>query len=297
MKNPSIFGLYAFLMFFGPSLFASELEYRPPVQQKPWQKLNLGVSWIPADGSGGLGMTRFNIDAVFPCATLRSSYSTSPSYFLLTPKFEYTSVDWKRETSFPDSLYDVGLGMTWMKPINERWSFMASATPRWASDGKESDKSLRCSAMFGFNWTPNNRWKVILGAAYLDRDDDMNFIPYAGCVWTPNDDWRVEMTLPQARVAKRIDIPLFNQMSENWGYAGLGFGGGNWAVRSQNGLADVATYKEYSFVLGTESISQYGNTFNLEVAYTFGREMEFDRRTQRDFKPDDSISLRAKFTF
>lgn len=297
MKNLFLVRVCIILILLVTPFCVSGQEQTISVPRKPWQKLNLGLSWIPGDGSDGLGMTRFNIDATFPFAAPQTHSYLRSSYFMLTPKFEFTSVDWKRDTTFPDSLYDVGLGFSWFKPINDRWSFMAGATPRWSSDGKESSGSVRCSAMFGLNWTPNDRWKVLLGIAYLDRDDDLDFIPYAGFVWTPNDDWRIEMTLPQARVAKRLRTASCHEMSEKWAYLGFRFGGGNWAIRSRDHRADMATYREYSFLLGYESVKRHRCTLNLEVAYTFGREMEFDKRTQPDFEPDDSVSLRARLTF
>lgn len=300
MNFPHKIGISVCLIFaFAQIAFGADTPHdvrKTQTFQKPWQKLNLGLTWLPSDGNEGLGMTRLNFDVTFPFAVPQARRTLASSYFTVTPKFEYTDINWKRDTEFPDTLYDAGIGLTWVKPINERWSFMANATPRWASDGHESSNAARCSAMLGLNWTPNDRWKVLFGFAYLDREDDMNFLPYGGLIWTPNSDFRLELTAPRARIAKRLYSPSLN-LSEQWAYLGFEIGGGCWAIRSQDHRADIATYREYSLLLGYEATESQCCTFNFEIAYTLGREIEFDKKTQCDFEPDDSISLRARLTF
>lgn len=268
-----------------------------------FQKLSLDLSWVPSAGSDGMGLTRFNTSATFalPGPRIRQY---KPSFFLLSPNFGYTSVDWNRGSEFPNSLYNAGLNITWFQPINERWSGMLSVSPGWASDAKESKDSVRCPVVFGLTWTPNNRWKVVFGAAYLDRSD-ISFLPYGGLIWKPygNEDVRLELMAPQARFIWRSCMERFAEQFadpctvETWHYVGGGFGGGTWAIRSENDQADLAMYREYSLVLGCERVKKGYYTCNFEIAYLFGRRMEFDKETQSTYKPDDSLHLRVKFTF
>lgn len=271
-------------------------KHRTPKHQRLFQGLGIDLSWMPGNGHSGLGMTRISLDATFGLPGPRLK-SMNPSYFLLSPSFSYTSIDWKRGTPFPDNLYNAGLNVMWLQPINERWSFMAGVMPGWAGDGKASHDSVRCPAMFGFSWQPNRQWRVTFGAAYLDRSDT-NFLPYGGLVWTPNDDFRVELTAPQARVAwASPSVTLIPPENRSWRYVGLGFGGGSWAVRSVNGRDDYAMYREFSLSLGTEWALRGEQVAVWEIAYVFGRRMEFDHHTQRTFKPNDSLHLRVKFQF
>lgn len=281
---------------------AKELQERSAEGRKGiFQKFSVDLSWIPSGGSNGLGMTRFHTSATFALPGPKLRWS-KPSFFLLTPSFGYTDVDWKRKSPFPDSLYNASLNIAWIQTLNERWSMMLLASPGWASDGKESEDSVRCPVTFGMTWTPNKRWKVVFGAAYLDRSD-LSFMPYGGLVWTPNDDVKVELMAPQARLAWRsYSDGLLSQFDrktaiERWNYVGFGFGGGSWAVRSVDNQADFAMSREFSLLLGCERIKKGYYTCNLEIAYLFGRRMKFDHETQSTYKPDDSLLLRLKFAF
>ncbi len=271
-------------------------KQRTPKHQRIFQGLGLDMSWIPANGSDGLGLTRFKLDASFglPGPKLPSK---PPSYFMVSTNFTFTSVNWKPDTPFPNTLYDAGLNLMWLQPINDRWSFMAGVMPGWSSDGKASKDSVRLPAMFGFSWQPNRQWRVSFGAAYLDRSD-YSVIPYGGVIWTPSEDFRVELMAPQARIAWASPVvSLRGAENRTWRYIGLGFGGGSWAVRSVNDRDDFAMYREFSLSLGTEWALRGEQVAVWEIAYVFGRKMEFDHGTQRTVKPDDSVQLRMKFQF
>ncbi|MCL2348733.1 MAG: DUF6268 family outer membrane beta-barrel protein [Planctomycetaceae bacterium] len=212
----------------------------------------------------------------------------------MTPNFGYTSAQWDGPQKFPSSLYTAGLNVGWMKPVNERWTLMANVMPHWASDGQATQDAVRCPLMAGMTWTPNRQWKVMFGAIYLDRSD-IAVLPFGGLVWTPNDDWRFELTAPQARISRRLNISTSE--FQRWGYVGGGFGGGTWAVESVNHQSDVAMFREYSVVLGYECVKTNSYTWGAEIGYLFGRRMDFDRNTQSRFEPNDSLMLQAKFSY
>lgn len=240
-----------------------------------------------------MGMTRFGINTsmMLPGPTLLSNRK---SFFSISPKFEYTGIDWDRDTVFPSSLYSAGASITWMQPINERWTGMITASPQWSSDGKESRYSVNCPTIFGLTWTPNSRWKVMMGAAYLGRGD-IPFIPFGGVTWTPNEDWRVELMAPQARILRRLTA-YSNDDKQHWIFGAVGFGGGSWAIRSVDDRADLAEYREFSALFGYEFIRKNTN-LKIEAGYVFGREMKFDKNTQAKYKPDDAFVLRMQYSF
>lgn len=258
------------------------------------QKLTFGGSWVPSFGDGGMGLARFDTTASLglPGPKFMAEYQ---SFFLVSPRFGYTYVDWNRNTEFPDSLYTAGLGLTMMQQISENKSLMFTVTPSYSSDGKASSDAFRCSATLGLNWTFNPRLQIILGVAYLDRDD-VNIMPFGGLIWTPTPDWRIELIAPMARAAKRIDA-WSDSSVKRWAYLGGGFEGGNWAVKSSGGRSDFAMYREFSFLIGLETERTEAATWNLELGYLFARRMEFDHDTQSTYKPDDSLVLRLKWSF
>jgi len=259
------------------------------------QRYHFGGSWIPAGGDEGLGMTEGNAGITLGLPGPRCG-QYGPSYFMLTPNFSCTFAKWKGNGVFPGTLFHAGMSVTWLKPVNARWSFMASVMPSFSSDGKETRDSVRCPVMAGLNWVPNARWKVVFGIAYLNRSDIV-VLPYGGLIYAPDDDWRFELMAPQAKVARRLTA-MSNPDINRWVYTGGGFGGGTWAIESVHDQADLAMYREYSVLLGYEAVrKQSGLVWNGEIAYIFGRKMMFDRGTQHSFHPNDSLALRFKVSY
>ena len=265
-------------------------------QQKRFiKRINFGASWIPENGDDGLGIA--DAKASFTFALPGPKWEAlGSSYFLISPSFKYSNVQWNRSTPFPDSLYNTGLNITWMQPINERWSTMLNATPSYSGDGKADDYFFRCPLIIGANWTPNAKWKVLFGVAYLDRGD-IPVIPFGGFTYAPNDDWKFECMAPQPRIARRLAGWSDSQV-DRWCYLGGGFGGDTWAISSVGDRSDIAMYREYSVLLGYESIRKPGTfQWNAEIAYLFGRKVEFEYETQSDYKPNDSLALRVRVSF
>ncbi len=275
-----------------------ELQRRSPQASRKQgliQRVNFGGSWIPEGGDSGLGLATFNTNITFALPGPKTG-PFGPSYFLISPAFSYTNIQWEHSQGFPDSLYTAGLSLSWMKPINERWNLMLNATPGYAGDGKATSYAVRCPVILGLTWTPNSRWKVVFGAGYMDRSD-FPVLPFAGVVYTPNEDWKFELMAPQPRVARRLS-GWSDVLCNRWVYLGGGFGGGAWAVESWNGRSDLAMYREFSLTLGYEAVrTNSGFLWNVEIAYIFGRKMEFDHDTRPDYSPDDALALRVKVSF
>lgn len=258
-------------------------------------RINMEGGWIPSGGRGGLGITRFKTEAAIMFPGLHLPRMKERSLIGIAPTFTYTSFDWKRETVFPKQAYEVGLEFTLMQPLCNNWGFMGKVMPQWSSDGKESKRAISCSAMFGLRWEPNRRWEVMFGVIYLGQNADMSILPFGGVVWRPNDDWRIELMVPQAKIAKRLFVD--NRLQDHWIYGGAGFGGGNWAIRSTEGKADLAMYQEFNIVAGYEISRHELYSCCLEVGYVFGREMKFDRKTQSTYRPDNAFTMQLKFEF
>ena len=259
-----------------------------------FQKLAFGATWIPAGGDHGLGMTRATADL-----TLALPGPNFPnikrSFFLLSPTFGYTAVDWQRQTAFPDSLFHAGVGVTWITEISDRWMLMAGGTPVWSSDGRETRNCVRCPAYAGVVWSPDPRWKFTLGVSYMAQSN-LPVLPFGGVSWTPNDDWRIEIMAPRSRIGRRL-TGISTENLQHWLYVAGGYDWDSWAVRSTGGAADFAMYHEYSVLLGYECVKTGCVTWNIEIGTLFWRKMEFDRGTQGTFRPEDSVVLRTKISF
>jgi len=257
-----------------------------------FQGATFGFSFLPDLGSHGFEMTQVRVGASFGLpAPIKNSF------FVLSPSFEPTFVKWDGPEPFPDTLYSASLGCTFIKKMNDRWSAMAHVGPRWSSDGKETQSAVRCSLMGGMTWTKSPQLQIRFGVVYSNRDDSFNVLPFGGLVWTPNEDWKYELMAPMLRVSRRCHyfrqiLPRQNE-SIHWGYAGMGFGGGTWAIESVNKQPDVANYTEFSVVLGLESERMKRTTWKTEIGYVFGRSMNFEHHTMRKFNIGDSIVIRV----
>ena len=257
-----------------------------------FQGATVGVSYLPDLGSDGFEMTQVRAGASFGLPAPMKN-----SFFLLSPSFEPTYVKWDGPEPFPDTLYSASLGCMLIRKINERWSAMALVGPRWSSDGRETQSAVRCSLMGGMTWTKSLQWQFRFGVVYSNRNDSFNVLPFGGLIWTPNEDWKYELMAPMLRVSRRCHV--FQQIlprqsgSTHWRYAGIGFGGGTWAIESVNKQPDVANYTEFSVVLGLESERMKRTAWKTEIGYVFGRSMNFEKDTMCKFNISDSIVLRA----
>ena len=257
-----------------------------------FQGATFGFSYLSDLGNHGLEMTQVRVGASFGLPAPMKN-----SFFVLSPSFDPTFVKWDGPEPFPDTLYSASLGCTLFKKFDERWTAMASVGPRWCSDGKETQSAVRCFLMGGMIWAKSSEWQFRFGVAYFDRNDSFNVIPFGGLIWTPNEDWKYELMAPMLRVSRRCHY--FQQIlprqseSTHWGYSGIGFGGGTWAIESINKKPDVANYTEFSVVVGLESERMKRSAWKAEIGYVFGRSMNFEKDTMRKFNIGDSIVLRA----
>ena len=259
------------------------------------QAINVGGSWTPGADGNDLGFTEFRLGV--SCALPAPQFQPfTKSFFIFTPSISYTSVQWNDNKFFPNNLYDAGLSVMWMKPLNEQWSFILSASPSYAADGKVHNEPVRCPVIFGATWTPNPRWKVVFGVAYLDRSD-IPAIPFGGFSYMPNDDWKFECMAPQPRIARRLTA-WCGPNADRWTYLGVGFSGGTWAMESIDDQTDLAQYREFSVLLGYEFLSKIGLLkWNAETAFLFGREMQFKHHTQPNHRLGNSVALRLRASF
>ena len=276
-----------------PTLFLGQAaDERDDAPRRMFQGASVSLTCLPGWGSHGLGMTQIRLGtSVGLPAPLENSF------IQLSPTFEPTFVRWKGPEPFPNTLYSASLGCTFFKILNERWTTMACVIPRWCSDGKETQSSVRCTLVGGMIWNKSPQWQFRFGVVYNNRSDWYNVIPYGGLIWMPNNDWKYELMLPMLRVLRRCHyfqtVLPGQDGATHWGYAGIGFGGGTWAFQSVNNHSDVANYTEYNVVVGLESERKRRNAWKAEFGYVFGRSMNFERSTMHDFHINSSLVLRV----
>lgn len=258
-----------------------------------FQKINANALWVPkSGGQKALGLTQFDIAASFAIPMLKPE-----SPLIITPSFSAWFFDPKQGKS--QKFYTTGATFRWIKPIvRNKLTLDLGVSAFYSGDFHISGKkAMRYPVHATAIWECNPRLKFILGVAYLDREDDYNWMPMAGLIWTPHDDLSVELVAPRIRVAQRIrwfgsaagDVP------SDWLYAAFEFGGGSWGFEYE-GVKGHLDYRDFRALIGYERRTAFGLTFGVEVGYMFERKVEFDRLGLKT-NPADSVFLRLRTSF
>lgn len=253
-----------------------------------FQKVTFDATWL-ATGSGPIdfGMTDLETKAVFgfPCPA-----RTSP--LVVTPGFGVHFFDGPEGFDVPGQVYDAYTTFRWMRSLGPRWGIDLAVSPGWYSDFEQgSSRALRISGYgaAAFTWLPTT--KLVLGLAYLDRED-ISFLPVAGVIWTPNEDTSFELIAPRPKIARRIVATPDD--TEIWIYLAGEFGGGTWAIQ-RLGEDDLLTYGDYRVLLGLERKAFGRLSASAEVGFVFGRKLEFG--SGAEIEPDPTVLLRGGLAY
>lgn len=133
---------------------------------------------------------------------------------------------------------------------------------------------------------------LVAGAVYLDRVD-VKILPVIGIYYRPTPDWDIYAVFPNPKIRRF----LATVGTTKWyGYAAGEYGGGSWTV-SRETTADRIDYNDIRVIGGLEWETQTQIRGHLEIGYVFDREIVFDSGDPPNFKPNDTIMLRAGVDF
>ncbi len=271
-----------------------------PQRRGMFQKLNFNAQWNPQNGgNNGLGMTHLDISATFALPLL-----TADSPLVITPSFQSWFFDPKNEGyATKKSLHTTGVDFRWIRPITkDRWTLDLGVSVLYSGDFHVSgNDAMRFPAHLVVIWQYNPRFKLLFGVAYLDREDDYNWLPMTGMIWTPNEDVSLELVIPRMRLLRKVhwfdgrNNQQDRQNRTDWAYVGFEFGGGSWG-HEMEGLSGHLDYRDMRAFLGVERRTPSGMTLGLELGYMFDRTYEFDR-AHYDVTPADTVFLRLRTSF
>ncbi len=233
-----------------------------------FQRLAFSTNWIGRGGTDGLGILETRL-----FATVAVPLPSRDFPLLITPGLDVNFFDGPRTAPVPAEVYAAYLDLLWLPKLSERWLGVLSVAPGIYSDLRDVQSDairVKAKAMARFDWVPN-RWQVLFGILYLNRDD-VNLLPAGGLIYDPNDDTHLEFVFPQPKLARRI-----RQLDqrEDWIYLGGEFGGDTWSFRRDATHWDMLTQTDWRILLGWERKRPGGAGQHVEIGYVFSREVQF----------------------
>jgi len=253
-----------------------------------FQKLSFTGTWLDRRNADDFGLSEMELYGAFAFPM-----PTREKPLIITPGFETRFIDGPNSPDLPGQLYDAYLQFRWLGTINDCWAADVAVSPGVHSDFERwDDSAIRITgrALGVFTWSPS--LKIVLGVAYLDRDD-VSLLPAGGLIWTPSDDWNLNLVVPRPRIARRIWYDCYH---EDWLYLAGEFGGGSWSIERVGGAQDVVTMRDFRVLFGLERKWPGGAGARLEAGWVFGRRAEYATVTP-DIEPDDTVMLRGGITY
>ncbi len=180
----------------------------------------------------------------------------------------------------PPNLYQYSLGLSWVRPIKEKWMLRSMLGVALATDNRNttSDAWQFRGGLFAV-YERSDKWQWVLGAIAIGRND-LPVVPAIGAVWNPRPDLKVDLTFPKPRVSLLLSE---SESRQRWAYVGMELGGTTWAYERPDRMNDQLTYKDWRVVAGWESLPTpiagtrftAGRKLGFQIGYVFSRKLEF----------------------
>ena len=195
--------------------------------------------------------------------------------------FAYTDLIDADAFGLPANLFEYTVGLSWIRPINERWMVRSMLGVALATDNMNmtSDAWQFRGGVFAV-YEPDERWQWVFGAIAIGRND-LPVVPAVGVIWSPEPDRKIDLTFPKPKISMLISDDGSRQQ---WGHIGMGLGGGTWAFERADRTNDQLTYGDWRVVAGWESLPAPlegkrftpGRMLGVEIGYVFSRDVEFN---------------------
>ena len=193
----------------------------------------------------------------------------------------------------PSQLYDAYLDFAWYPHCYDWLGAEFGFRPGVYSDFDFVDSdSLRLMGRAAGVVAVSPNTDIVLGAVYLDRVD-IKILPVAGVHYRPTPDWDMYMVFPNPKIRKFLAAVGTTKW---YGYGAGEYGGGSWTVARQT-TNDRIDYNDIRVIGGLEWETQSQIRGHIELGYVFDREIIFVSGDPPNFKPDDTIMIRAGVDF
>jgi hypothetical protein len=267
--------------------------FPPGARNGVFQKVELTGTYLPRFEEDALGMSDLQLDVVFGLP-----FITRETPLLVTPFYAVHFIDGPDTPDVPARLHDAAITLQHFRPLNDRWMVMLDLTlGQFADDVSfDSGDAFRVTGGGAGVYRPNDAWKWVLGATYVDRANT-RVLPVAGFIYTPNDDAEYRLVFPAPKLSWRLPWSDVPGLDERWLYVGGEFGGGAWAVERASGEPDEFDITDWRVFIGLERKIVGGLSRRIELGYVFSRTLEYESDPENEVSLDDTLMLRAGLTY
>ena len=257
-----------------------------------FQKIVFEGTWLVGGVGDNFGMRELEFETI-----LALPIPSRKSPLIITPGFAVRYLHGPTSSDLPPRVYDAYAQFRWMHRLTPRLGIDLAITPGVFGDFEKSTAdTFRMPGHGAAMWTWTPTLKVLLGLAYLDRED-VPFLPIAGMIWQPHDDVKYELTFPRPRIARRVYFwGACGDDVEDWIYVSGELGGGTWAIARTDGSDDIFNYRDYRLILGVQRKVLWGLDRRLEIGYIFGRKIEYQSPTP-DIFPSNTVMIRGGLVY
>jgi hypothetical protein len=238
-------------------------------------------------------INRFEVSSTFAVPIF---YNTATP-LLVTPGFAFNflegPVSGATGPDLPAQLYDAYLDLAWYPRWYDWLGAELGLRPGiWSDFDNVNSDSFRLlgRALASVSVAPN--LDVLFGAVYLDRVD-VKLLPAGGVYYRPTPEWDLYLVFPNPKV-RRFVTAIGN--SKLYAYAAGEYGGGSWTVE-RKARDDRIDYNDIRLIGGIEWETQTFIRGHLEIGYVWDREILFVSGVPPNFRPDDTIMIRAGVDF
>jgi hypothetical protein len=257
-----------------------------------FQKIVFEGTWLAGGSGDNFGMSELEFETI-----LALPIPSRKSPLIITPGFAAHYLHGPTSSDLPPRVYSAYTQFRWMHRLTPSLGIDLAITPGVFGDFEQSTAdTFRMPGHGAAMWTWTPTLKVLLGVAYLDRED-VPFLPIAGLIWQPRADVKYELTFPRPRIARRVYFwGACGDDVEDWIYVSGELGGGTWAIARTDGSDDIFNYRDYRLILGVQRKVLWGLDRRLEIGYIFGRKIEYQSPTP-DIFPSDTVMIRGGLVY
>ena len=238
------------------------------------------AGWRAAWIAGEEGLARSEINTTLP---LLGPFGTPPP--LIKFGFGWTNLFAADQFDLPSDLFEYSAGLTWIRPVNQRWTVLGMLGAVMATDNQNgSSDAWRFRGGAFAIYQRCEKWKWTLGAVATGRDD-LPVLPAVGLIWQPSPALQFDVTFPRPRVNYLV---ADHGSRQHWAYLGAAINGTTWGYETSGRIDDRLTYRDWRLVAGWETrpasdsplARGFGKTIQAEIGYAFAREFEFENDTR-----------------